>query len=215
MTDFLTPIINNKDILWTLILLPMFWYFIRQNTKQFDKLINSFTKHSDEDAINLMNLNQSLIEIRNAITNHNHESLKQFEVVKDNISKKAIDKRDAILLIKKSMLSGSYKKLDYLEKRLNKNNLKVRKKIIKRQIKVELEKLSDEEYLTFLDWFVYNWIKLWDYVRDHFAFDDFIEEVFDCIFDENIKENSVKLKNILEVMKVYQSECIEKIRKII
>jgi len=213
--DFLTPVINNKDILWTLILLPMFWYFIRQNSKQFNKLTDAFKKHSDEDSVNLVALNTTLIEIKNAITNHNDESLKQFEVVKDNISKKAISKEDAVLLIKKAMLSGSYKKLEYLEKRLNKNNLKARRKVIQRQIRVELIKLSDEEYLTFLNWFVYNWVKLWDYVRKHFAFNEFIEEVFDCIFDENVKENSVKLKNTLETMKVYQSECIEKIRKVI
>jgi len=63
----------------------MFWYFIRENTKQFDKLTSAFKQHSEEDSKNLMNLNQSLIEIRNAITNHNDESSKQFEVIKDNI----------------------------------------------------------------------------------------------------------------------------------
>jgi len=129
----------------------MFWYFIKQNSKQFDKLTSAFTKHSEEDSKNLINLNQSLIEIRNAITNHNNESSKQFDIIQDNISKKSIEKNDAILLMKKAMLSGSYKKLDYLEKRLNKNNLKARKEVIQRQIKVELEKLSDEEYLNFLD----------------------------------------------------------------
>jgi len=129
----------------------MFWYFIRQNSKQFNKLTDAFKKHSDEDSVNLVALNTTLIEIKNAITNHNDESLKQFEVVKDNISKKAISKEDAVLLIKKAMLSGSYKKLEYLEKRLNKNNLKARRKVIQRQIRVELIKLSDEEYLTFLN----------------------------------------------------------------
>lgn len=202
----------GKELISFAILLPMVWYFIKASNKQSEKLLLIFEKHSDEDAFHLKALNETLVMIKNSINNQNEEVKKQFEWIRDNIWRKSISKEDAILLMKKSMLSWSYKKLDYLEKRLNKNNLQERQDVIKRQIKLELLKLSDEEYLIFLDWFIYNWKKLWDYIRENFKFEDFLLEVFDCIFDKHTADIPFKLKNVLEVMKVYQNECIENIK---
>lgn len=140
--------------------------------------------------------------------------LKQIrELLKVQAWRVIISKEQTLSIVKKSMLSWSYKKLDYIEKRLNKNNLKERRDIIKRQIRTELIKLSDEEYLNFLDTFCYNWFRVWDLIRKHFSFDEFIEEVFDCIFDERV-DTQLKLKNIMEVMRVYQSECVSRINNI-
>ena len=115
-------------------------------------------------------------------------------------------------MMKKAMLSGSYKKIDYLRQRLERNNLKERAGIIKVHIKTELLKLSDEEYLTFLNWFTYNWYLLWDLIRKHFDFDNFLEEVYDSFFEE-WKDVDTKLNNILSTMQSYQSQCIEDIKQ--
>lgn len=202
----------GKELISFAILLPMVWYFIKNWNKQSEKLSLIFEKHSEEDSKNQKELNETLVMIKNSIDNHNDEAKKQFDWLRDNIWRKSISKEDAILIIKKSMLSWSYKKLDYLEKRLNKNNLQERQEVIKRQIKLELLKLSDEEYLIFLDWFIYNWKKLWDYIRENFKFEDFLLEIFDCIFDIHTEDIPIKLKNVLEIMKVYQNECIENIK---
>ena len=208
--------ISNPDFFTTLVTLFIFLFMmliiivpiIRWQNKRFDRLLDSFQSHTEEDW-------KYLWKIFNAIDIHNKMSEWQFTVLQATIWSKTIDKESAILMLKKSMLSWIYKKLDFLEKRLNKNNLKERKEIIKRQIRVELLKLSDEEYLDFLDWFTLNWVKLWDLIRNTFKFDEFLEEIFDCIFDNKIDETWIKLKNILEVMKFYQNECIEDVRKII
>lgn len=219
MTDILNIALENKDVFATLIILPMLWYFIKQQNSTTKSLLTeikdmniNFASHTEEDRETGSKLDLTLQEINNSLKSHDEHSAKQFEFMKSNIWTKQIDKADAILMIKKSVLSGSYKKLDYIDKRLSKNNLKERKDVIKRQLRVELLKLSDEEYLTFLDWFQYNWTKLWDYVRENFPFDEFLEEIYDCIFDEHTKDNQIKLKNVLETMKVYQNEMIEKIK---
>lgn len=219
MTDILNIALENKDVFATLIILPMLWYFIKQQNSTTKSLLTeikdmntNFASHTEEDRETGSKLDLTLQEINNSLKSHDEHSAKQFEFMKSNIWTKQIDKADAVLMIKKSVLSGSYKKLDYIDKRLSKNNLKERKDVIKRQLRVELLKLSDEEYLTFLDWFQYNWTKLWDYVRENFPFDEFLEEIYDCIFDEHTKDNQIKLKNVLETMKVYQNEMIEKIK---
>jgi len=222
MTDYINIALENKDVFATLIILPMLWYFIKQQNNTTKSLLeevksmnNNFASHTEEDGKFFTSLNLSLQEINNSLKLHDEHSMEQFEFVKSNIWTKTINKADAILLIKKAVLSGSYKKLDYIDKRLSKNNLKERKDVIKRQLRVELIKLSDEEYLTFLDWFQHNWKKLWDFVREHFPFQEFLEEVYDCLFDEHIKDNQIKLKNVLETMKVYQNEMIEKIKTLL
>jgi len=220
MKDYVEIATSNPDffmsiiLIWVLMIIfvPMLWFFINNINKNFNNLIQSFKSHSDDDNKKIEALNNSIIELSKNIELQLNYWNEQFELLKDNIWRKSINKNDAIHLIKKCMLSWSYKKLDYLEKRLNKNNLQERKETIKRQIKLELIKLSDEEYLIFLDSFVINGKKLWDLIREYFSFDEFIEEVYDCIFDVHVTEISTKIKNVLEVMKVYQSECVEKIK---
>lgn len=216
--NYLQLIADNKDVLFTIVLVPMIWYFIRNLNsmnesllKEIEKMNKNFSEHTSEDAKFFTSISLSLNNINNSIETHNKVSSEHFDSLRNNIGTIPLGKNEAIQMMKKTMLSWSYKKLDFLEKRLNKNDIVKRADIIKRQIKIELLRLSDEEYLNFLDWFILNWVKLGQYIRDSFKFDEFIEEVFDAFFDEK-SDIPRKLKNILEVMKFHQSECIEVIK---
>jgi len=221
MEEYVKIWIENKDLFTSIILigiiiviiLPLVWYFIHNYNKSIKKIVWIFTKYSEKDNTLFEKINDNLTNLNHFIKKHDENSKEQFNIIKNNFWRFSLKKDDAINIIQKSMLSSFYKKIDFLEKRLLKNNIYERENIIKRQIKTELLKLSDEEYLFFLEWFIYNWVKLSDYVKKHFPFNEFLEEIYDCIFDKDIVNNSTKLKNILEIMKVYQNETIEKIKK--
>ena len=198
-----TEIIN--EIVSSAILLPIVWWFIKNTTKNFDKIATSFEAHTKEDTTYLS-------KIFSAIDEHNRMSLEHFKTLQETNWLKDITIDQAILLCKKSMLSGSYKKLDYIKKRLVKNALTTNRNTIERQLKTELLKLSDEEYLYFLDWFKINGTKLGDLIRKTFTFEEFFKEVVEVVFNSKLEIHE-KLDHILEVMKFYQNECIEEIRK--
>lgn len=175
MDPYLTTALDNRDVFTTIItlgmliviIMPIVWVTIRQTVNQNKAIVKhledmnkSFAKHSSEDAENLKNISVALEKIHTSIDNHDKNVSKNIDFMRNNIGRKTITEQEAILMIKKAVLSGSYKKLDYLKKRLNKNNLKGRRATIERQVDIELRKASDEEYLDFLDNFVYNGVRL-------------------------------------------------------
>lgn len=124
---------------------------------------------------------------------------------------------DIILTIAKGKVwIASKAKLDYIEKRLRKNNIYERQDIIKRQIRAELERISKEEYLDYLNWFSFSWWLVWDWVWKNFPMDDFVEELFDVIFhvyEWSEKEIiSKKMRQCQDLMIAYQSELWNKFK---
>lgn len=119
-----------------------------------------------------------------------------------------------IELASKFVWSAWSLKLDYIRQRLEKNNLADRKERIKAQINAELTRISYEEYIKPLN--KYNtkvWL-LWDWVSNNFPMEDFLEEIYDVVFNED-KNIDRKLSDISTVMKSYQNELWQELKNLL
>lgn len=114
-------------------------------------------------------------------------------------------KQAIIDIASKFVRSACSAKLAFIEDRLEKNNIKERRSRIESQIKAELEKISQDQYITPLNCYNTKVWPLWDWVSDKFPMNDFLDEVYEVVFREDW-DIKAKLKDIETLMRWYQNE---------
>ena len=182
-----------KEILSVALLLPLLWYLLKNFTKVNEKWF---------------------IAIVEWLKEHDKTSKELFKLLISSVWRIKIDNEKLLEITKKYVLSASFEKLDYIKQRLEKNNLKKRKDLIEKQLRAELIRISNESYITPLNHFNTPVWPLWDYVKNNFDFDNFIQEVYDVIFRNEEKEDIPrKLQDITTVMKVYQNTLYDKLKE--
>lgn len=226
MWEYLSFIWENKDILWTVVLLLMIglilyplirkWYRqtdktidilkkeIVNNKEQFKEMLNIFQTHTEEDARQLTN-------IFNEIKNHNKNSEKEFNFIKNNMFKTTLDNEQAVRILKTEMWYVTEKKLEFIKDILQNNHIKGREDKIRIKLEVGLEWYSQEYYASFR-WYNTKLWDLWDWLDDNFdsnTFKEFCNEIFEIIIAEYKWEKETviteKVNEIRNVMKRVQN----------
>lgn len=200
------------ELLAVFLLLPLLWWQTRNNNTNIKELIND----NKQCSVNVINVyKEEMGKFYELLSHHIKEDNENFKWIKTEISK-AIGKtrltKDQILEVAKSRVwLTSEKKLDFIRKRLEKNNLYNRRDIVIKQVTTEMNRRS-EEYIDFLNQFTTNVWLLWDWIAEHFPMEDFLQEVFDIIFKENV-DILQKVEDIRWLMMWYQNELWEKLKK--
>ena len=177
--------ISNPDFFTTLILLFIFIFLttivlipiIRWNNKRYDKLVEVFEKHSDND-------DMVLSSILNEIKNHNDISKDNFQFLRENLNNTTLTDEQAVRLFKSEMWLTSRKKLNFLKDILLNNHIAWREDFIHEKITLWLSTYS-QEYLINFKWYTTNIWDLWKWLYNNFGtneFKAFVKDVADIMF---------------------------------
>jgi len=142
---------------------------------------------------------------------------KKIEEIKMSVWKTILDDNILIDYVRTKMWFASENKLLFIKARLDKNNLILREKEVKKSILVELETRT-EEYTSYFRKFNSKIWNVWIFIQDNFDFDDFIKELYDVVFRKQYYktkeyDNQIKINDIRNLMKDYQNRLIRKMIK--
>lgn len=194
-----------------LVMVVMFMLYLnsklQKNQEMKDQTLQSLILINQEQTQLMKEQNETIKEFNLLIVNSTEKILA-------SVGKTNIDNKQLIYICKASVLSASFKKLDYLKNRLEIDHIYDDIEWIKKEIKSELTRISREQYIEPLNdftcsaWLVGNWI------GNNFPMDTFLEEIYKIFFDKNI-QNEKKNKMFLTIMKTYQNNMWENFRNII
>lgn len=200
-----------KELLAVALLVPLVWYFVRTNQKNVETNLKTVTK--------------GFSDITEALVIHMDDDKVQFEkIVKKvgniskSIGKTSLSNEQIVSIAKSRVWYASEKKLDFIKKRLKKNNLKEREEIIRKQIRTELDRISID-YIDELNWYTSSLGLVGDWVGENFPMEDFMEEIFDVVFSPRKEGYTVekciasKIDDCSYVMKSYQMTLWEEMKK--
>ncbi len=210
-TWFLTILLENKDILTTIAILPILWFLLKWQKEQNKDIVSNFK--------------EGLMWIKNAFTQHDKDDREDMRYLIETISnwnnkilanlwKTKLDSNKIIDLARNKVWFASEAKLDFIKQRLEKNALAERKDIIKKHIKTELVSRS-AVYVEYLNNFTCSIWLVWEYINNHFPMDHFLEEVYDVVFRnaDNWKEAVLhKIQDIRFIMLSYQNDLFEQMK---
>lgn len=196
------------ELLAVFLLLPLLWWTLRNNQKNIEKMITNQKSCSEAFKIEM----QKFYEL---FAQHTKEDDENFKLIAREISKAvgktSLTNEQLIEIARNRVWQTSEKKLDFIKKRLEKNNLKIRRNIIEKQITTELSRRSDE-YIDFLNQFTSSVWNVWEWIAKNFPMDDFLKEVFDVVFRED-DNNLRKIEDIRFLMMQYQKDLFEEFKK--
>ena len=192
--DFFTTII----ILWFIFVffVPVFWYLLKWQTKQNKEVVNE--------------INLWMNQLVKTLKEHDESSKTLTKEILASVWKTRLNKWQTIEVAKKYVLSASFEKLDYIRDRLEKNDIQKYKEQIIKQLKAELIRISEKEYITPLNSYATPIGNIWDWVKNNFEFEPFFNEVCDIFFSEKI-EDVKKITYIQTIMKTYQNHLWSKL----
>ncbi|MCP4971957.1 MAG: hypothetical protein GY932_15380 [Arcobacter sp.] len=106
--------------------------------------------------------------------------------------------------------AASIDKIDFIRRRIEKNNLKNREENVKKSIKAELTRLSSVYVNSLNQYNVDGRMALGDWIATNFPMEEFLEEVYDSVFSD--QPNPMKLVDIQTTMISYQNQMWEDLR---
>jgi len=203
----------GQEILSVALLYPLLWWNLKQNQRNIDRML---TENKEGFEKSIAETRNGFHKFINIFQKHSLEDDENFKAIQREISKavwKTKLTNEQILEVAKARVwLTSEKKLDFIRKRLEKNNLRERKEIIKKQIATELWRRS-EEYTVFLNQFTSPVWLVGDWINNNFPMEDFLNELYDIIF-RDCDENKIHLKveDCRFVMSAYQNELWQKMK---
>jgi len=105
--------------------------------------------------------------------------------------------------------NSAYKKIDFIEKRLQKNNIKERLNEIISSIEIECRRIDEEEVYRPLGWFNTKIWNFWYVLKENYDYDWFIAEIKDVI--KGGWSDETKITDIKTLLKSYQSKVLNEI----
>lgn len=173
--------INHPDFFTSLMILFVFIFIITiiilpiiySSNKRFDRILNNTGKFNTL-------INDSLIQIKNAIENHNTNSEEQFEIIKDNIGKVTLNKEQTIDLLKTHMWYVTWKKLEFIKGIILNNHIAWNEDKVREKVKNWLIALSDEYLSKFQSYQTPIW-NLAKWLNENFTKEDFCKLVDDIM----------------------------------
>ncbi len=207
-----------KEILSVALLYPLLWWNLKTNQKNIDRMFNDNTEWFKTVCNKIDNwFNQFLTVFKN----HTTEDGINFKAIQKEISQSVgttkLTNTQIIEIAKAKVWLASEKKLAFIRKRLEKNNLQERKEIVKTQIRTELVRRS-EEYIGFLNGFITPVWLLGEWIEHNFPMDDFLAEVYDVMFrlqkdwDTEKEDINIKIDDIRFLMMAAQNTLWEKLK---
>ena len=158
-----------------------------------------------------------------------YHSNKQLKIYRDIMHKDSIN---IMLAVGKTTLTDSQtlditsytiwyasrEKLEYIQRRLELNNINTRANEIKVGVRAELVKLTKESVAK-LNEFNSTILNLGDWLWENFDFEPFLEDVYKIILrkdnDDLDKKTNIhlKIRDISDIMKKYQNKMMDKMRR--
>jgi len=124
--------------------------------------------------------------------------------------KTILTKEQALEIGKAAVKAASIDKIDFIRRRIEKNNLVNRKDSVKKSIKAELTRISSMYISDLNQYNIEGKIMLWDWIWDNFEMEAFLEEVYDSVFsDHSILEKTIDIQT---TMISYQNQMWEDLR---
>jgi len=119
-------------------------------------------------------------------------------------------KEQALEIGRAAVKAASIDKIDFIRRRIEKNNLINRRDSIQKSIKAELIRLSSI-YINQLNQYNIEWkVMLWDWIWENFEMEAFLEEVYDSVFSDNtLLEKTIDIQT---TMTAYQNQMWEDLR---
>ena len=221
MKEYIWLATKNPDFFMSIVLLwimfvffiPMVWFFIKTLrdwiVAELKLIRQDFKEHWESDE-------KQLEKIFKKLEFNSVRYITEFTNLKNSLTKNNLPDDDLIEVAIARVWITSEKKLDFIKKRLEKNNLRDRQDVVKRQIETELRRRS-EEYIIFLNKFNSSVWLIWDWISDNFPMEEFLAEIYDVIFrelDNHTDECAlIKINDIRFLMMSYQREMFEELRK--
>jgi hypothetical protein len=211
-------LIENKDLLWTLILLPFLWFFVRNQSKSFEALTQSLKEHWEEDIKVNKEVNETLINLNNSIKRHDENEEKHFEIIRENIWRVTLDKEQTIDLLKTQMWYVTSKKLEFIKGIILNNHITWNEDKIREKIYTWLARFSDE----YLSKFTTYKTPIWDlskWLINVYPETEFNKLVNECVtiiykkYEWNESDNTLnKINEIAMIMRTLQVWLANKLR---
>lgn len=171
------------------LLLPILWYVMKKHQENFESIIQSQKERDNE--------------LKKTFE-------KWFVWIQMAIWKKTIESWDIATDISWRFYENSaIKKIDFIEKRLQKNNIQERLNEIISSILIECKKIDDDEVYRPLNAFNTKIWNLWYELKENYDYDWFINEIKDVIVSWS--SNETKITDIKTVLKSYQSKVLNEI----
>lgn len=183
----------TKEVMAVGLLLPIVWYLLK---KHFKQQAEHNAKNFEQQAEHNANILKTM-----------EDGFKKIELA---VWKRVLDDPAEIRdIVTKYIQSAMEPKLDYIEDRLEKNNLVWRKEKIKDHIKSELIRFSKIYYIDPLKRYNTKIWLLWTWIWDNYPMEEFLEEVYDVVFwDWDIQK---KRYDIRTLMRSYLTELINEL----
>ena len=179
-----------RNIIAVVILLPAFWYLMRNQQKQNETILATLDKRLEETAL--------------AFKSHDAEDQIQFvaiqRLIQDeairtrmNIGNTVLTERQAVSMLLEKMWFVSLQKLDFIRTQLKAcghTKTDEEKNVVKRRTRTELERKS-QIYMNDFQEFITPVGSLDDWLSQNFGqeeFDSFLERVYKIMFREKKKE---------------------------
>ena len=105
-------------------------------------------------------------------------------------------------------------KVKFIRDRIEKNNIFERQDRIKSQVKAKLTKISYDEYIKPLNKYITKVWPLGDWIGDNFPMDEFLAEIYDVIFNQNIDIDK-QIIDIYTLMEGYQNDLWQELRDLL
>jgi len=198
----------TKELITASIILPMVWYFIRQNTKFTQQVIKELREQTSQ-----------LSKLMSLTSAHNEEARQSTDRVLDKIKNNNLEDYQAIRLLRSEMWLTSKKKLDFIQNILLNNHIKGREEFIKDKVKSGLRSFS-EEYMTNFKSFNTRVGRLDKWLDNNFSeqeFEKLLEEVYHIMFrsveGDKVMDTYYKKQEISLIMDTLQNDLAQKLKK--
>lgn len=198
----------TKEIISVALILPLLWYFIKQNTKFTQSVLSE-----------LKNQTGTLNKLLNISVVHDEESKISFNKIVDRIQNNMLSDFQTIRILKSEMWLTSKKKLDFLQNIMLHNHIKGREDFIKDKVRIGLLGFS-EEYMTNFKSYNTKVGKLDNWLEQqltHEQFEKFIDEICSIMFrsveGDKVQDAYMKKQEISLIMETLQNGLAQKLKK--
>ena len=230
----MVELFNGKEILdfaknaWSqsvLILMIFFQWYIQlqsnKNQKEKDKAIFDLIKVNIEQTQLMKEQSQQLIEIKQEFMSHTKQDEIQlsdlYKALYSNAERilwsvwKVILPEDKILEVaKKYVWWASQDKIDFLSSMLDIDDIEHWQDEKKETIKIQLIRISREYYIDPLNYFSFKKGLVWQWIRENFPMDSFLEKIYITFFNTKITKTK-KIETFINTMRNEQNNMWEKL----
>ena len=218
----LLPIIPEigKEFLSIALLLPLLYFFIKQNKENSDRLYVQMEKLSQVMVDHRKDDSRNLVNIFNAISAHDKQAHEQFENILEKTKKTQLTEEQTISIFKARMwIVSTEDKLPFIEQILRINHIDGRYDQIKDKLKTWLANYSDKylwDFATY-DTPIWNLAKRLADTFDEKEFCKLVKDILDVMYrvDEWTPDVVIdlKIKEIASIMKTLQVWLANRLRK--